>query len=209
MKRLLVRTGVLVAAAVTVAVGLYLGATLLGVFSVEYGFHPGADARAWSGHPLQFAQSADCARCHAPESAALASARHAEIGCQSCHGPLFEHDAASKPDKTSVPVGVPTSALCVRCHTTITARPDSLPQITPTKHFTDACLDCHNPHSGVSNRPPTVSHPLSKLPPCIVCHGPDGFRARTARHPTEPTADTVCLSCHAIGRGQIDVKESR
>lgn len=203
----MLRAAALVVTAVAVAVGLYLAATALGIFSAEYGFHPGADARTWAQHPLRYAESSDCARCHAPESARLLSARHRDIGCQSCHGALAEHDIASKPDRTTIEVAVPTAAVCVRCHTTITARPGSLPQITPARHYTEDCLGCHNPHSGVSNKPPVVPHPLDRLPPCITCHGPDGFRARTARHPVEPTADSICLSCHALGRGLIDVRE--
>lgn len=205
--RTLIRAVALVALAVAVAGGLYVGATLFNVSAAEYGFHPGGDARTWAAHPLRYAESSDCTRCHGPEAAKLASARHRDIGCQSCHGALAEHDIASKPDRTTIEVAVPTAAVCVRCHTTISARPDSLPQITLAKHYTDDCLGCHNPHSGVSNKPPVVSHPLTRLPPCITCHGPDGFRARTARHPAEPTADRICLSCHARGRGQIDVRE--
>lgn len=205
--RTLLRAAALVALAVAVAGILYVGTTIFDVSASEYGFHPGGDARTWAAHPLRYAESADCSRCHVRESSALWSRRHRDIGCQSCHGALADHDVASKPDRTTIEVAVPTSAVCVRCHTTAEGRPASLPQITLTKHYTADCLGCHNPHSGVSNKPPVVSHPLEQLPPCITCHGPDGFRARTARHPTEPTADAICLSCHALGRGLIDVRE--
>ena len=141
------------------------------------------------------------------QATALVSARHAEIGCQGCHGALADHASRSTPGSAPVAVAVPDSSLCVRCHTTISARPEFLPQVTPADHYTDACLDCHDPHSGISQEPPTISHPLDRLPPCITCHGPDGLRARTARHPAEPTEDAVCVRCHAVGRGEIDVRE--
>lgn len=201
------RSAALVLVAAVAAVGLYAGAVLLGVFSNEYGFHPDADAHVWAVTPRRYSISTTCTRCHAPQATALASARHAPIGCQSCHGPLEAHAIASIPDSTTVAVAVPGADLCVRCHTTADSRPSFLPQITPAEHYTDGCLDCHDPHSGISNAPPTVSHPLEDLPACIVCHGPDGFRARTARHPEEPTEDAVCLRCHAPGRGEIDVRE--
>lgn len=204
MRRIALAVG-LAGLAIVVAGGLYAGAFAFGVTSAEYGFHPGADARAWALKPAAYAQSSTCAACHAPQATRLASARHAPIGCSSCHGPLEAHVGASTPDSTTVAVKVPGPELCLRCHTTGAGRPSSQPQITPADHYTDACLDCHDPHSGVANRPPVVSHPLERLPDCIVCHGSDGFRARSIRHPVEPTEDAACLSCHAVGRGEVDV----
>jgi hypothetical protein len=46
-------------------------------------------------------------------------------------------------------------------------------------------------------------HPLANLPECIVCHGPEGFKARNIRHPDEATDDVSCLECHAKGRGPL------
>ena len=31
------------------------------------------------------------------------------------------------------------------------------------------------------------------------------LRPRSIRHPVESTEDAVCLSCHALGRGEVDV----
>lgn len=205
--RMIRRSALFGGAVVVVAVGLSAGVMLFNVFVADFGFHPEADARVWAGREISYAITADCVGCHAPEVERLASARHVEIGCQSCHGPLEAHVLASDPDSTTVPVAVPGSDLCVRCHTTAIARPAFLPQVTPADHYTDGCIDCHEPHSGISKKPPVVSHPLVKLPDCIVCHGPDGFRARTDRHPDEPTEDRVCLACHERGRGVIDVAE--
>jgi len=49
-----------------------------------------------------------------------------------------------------------------------------------------------------------VRHPLDKLPPCLTCHGPEGFKARNQRHPAGTSDDKPCLDCHAAGRGPAD-----
>lgn len=188
---------------------LYVGAVAFGVFSGEYGLHPGADARDWAAHPISYAASSQCAACHNVEAARLDSNLHAPIGCQSCHGPLEAHVLEATPTTVSVPIPVPGPEICLRCHTTAEARPGTIPQVTPANHYTDACLDCHDPHTGISVKPPHVSHPIARLPACITCHGPEGLRARSPRHPKEATDDVACLKCHALTRGQIDVTVSQ
>ena len=70
------------------------------------------------------------------------------------------------------------------------------------------CDGFADPHTGVANRPPVVLHPLEDLPPCLTCHGPDGFKARNQRHPAGSEDDDRCLECHAAGRGPAEREDA-
>ena len=93
-------------------------------------------------------------------------------------------------------------------HPTATRRPSAGPtgfrQITPGSTTSSSCLECHDPHTGIANRPPEVLHPLDDLPACLTCHGPDGFKARNQRHPAGSEDDERCMACHGPGRGPKD-----
>lgn len=183
------------------AVAFLAGAVIAWSPYVQSDVHPDTNPRQWAALEPAFAGAGLCATCHVVEATRLASARHEGIGCESCHGPLRTHALASSATlaRTANPV-VPTDAVCVRCHAAASGRPDGLLQITPGEHYVLRCLQCHDPHTGISHRPPVVLHPLDNLPPCITCHGPDGFKARSQRHPVV-TDDERCLDCHAPGRG--------
>jgi cytochrome c553 len=77
----------------------------------------------------------------------------------------------------------------------------SLKTINPYQHYKPVCLECHDPHTTGATRPPIVMHPLDDLPPCVTCHGPEGFKARNLRHPDATTEDAACLECHGRNRG--------
>jgi hypothetical protein len=180
------------AAAVTVARPL----------TAEFGFHPETGISFWRARDPEFADSAQCGQCHTIEHARLVSASHAGIGCQSCHGPLAEHaDRAGLNADNGFSAAPPASDVCVKCHTAVLGRPASFRTIVPADHYTSTCLACHDPHTGIANRPPVVSHTLDQLPPCLTCHGPAGFKARNVRHPLAASSDKACLECHAAGRG--------
>lgn len=183
------------------AVAFLAGAVIAWSPYVQSDVHPDTNPRQWAALEPAFAGAGLCATCHVVEATRLASARHEGIGCESCHGPLRTHALASSATlaRTANPV-VPTDAVCVRCHAAASGRPDGLLQITPGEHYVLRCLQCHDPHTGISHRPPVVLHPLDNLPPCVTCHGPDGFKARSQRHPVV-TDDERCLDCHAPGRG--------
>ena len=99
----------------------------------------------------------------------------------------------------------PSASPQTRCASGATRRrPAGRPRrqtIVPGTHYVSSCLECHDPHTGIANRPPVVLHPLENLPPCLTCHGPDGFKARNQRHPAGTEDDNRCLECHAAGRG--------
>jgi cytochrome c553 len=170
----------------------------------EVTLQPDANPRTWAALQPTYAGggAATCAGCHEREARRLASRSHENIGCESCHGPLLEHSLASPGTvPAAVRIVVPTAAVCERCHQRAEGRPAAFRQVVPADHYVAECLACHDPHTGISRRPPVVEHTLDNLPPCITCHGPDGFKARNQRHPIVAADDPTCLACHQAGRG--------
>jgi predicted CXXCH cytochrome family protein len=191
--------------AAVLAVGIFAGAAIAWSPYLDFSLNRDSNAKQWAALPLSFDNSSVCIKCHEPEATKLLAAPHKNIGCQSCHGPLLEHstEAAADPTNASgtVAVAVPTDAVCIRCHAQAVGRPTTLNHIVPAQHYVAQCLQCHNPHSGIANRPPVVQHPLDGIPACLTCHGPEGFKARNVRHPSGALTDQQCLECHAAGRG--------
>lgn len=191
----------ILAGSAVLAGAFVVGAAMAWSPYIETDLHPAANANMWAGQELTFAGAGQCAACHETETTRAASARHAGISCESCHGGLREHVASDATlAATTIQPTLPTDSVCIRCHTIAIGRPVSQLQVDPAGHYAPACLQCHDPHSGISRRPPVVLHPLVDLPPCITCHGPDGFKARSQRHPVVD-GDEPCLECHGAGRG--------
>jgi hypothetical protein len=208
------RRGAVLAAVAIVGASAFMAAALLSVARVawspylDYGANPDSNARQWAALDMRFADSDGCAACHEAEATALHAAPHQGVGCQSCHGALLGHataEASARPKTSAVTavmaaaIAMPTDAMCIRCHLEVAGRPGTLKQITASQHYVAQCLACHNPHSSVAIRPPVVPHPLANLPACLICHGPDGFKARSLRHPSGALTDAECLSCHDAG----------
>jgi hypothetical protein len=166
---------------------------------------PQADGIRWANLELTFASSSTCSDCHLQQAQRLSTRTHTGIGCQSCHGALLEHTVEEEqPAANTVKIAVPTDEVCVRCHVQVDGRPAGLRGIVPTEHYVSTCLACHDPHTALANRPPVVDHPLDNLPPCLTCHGPEGFKQRNVRHPAGTSDDKPCLDCHAAGRGPAE-----
>lgn len=188
--------------AAALSVIVFVGGAMAWNPYLRYTLDRDVNARHWAGLELTYASSSVCAECHARQQEELASATHAGIGCQSCHGALLDHAQSGDPAvSATIAVRVPDDEVCLRCHTAATGRPTGFRQIILGQHYVSSCLECHDPHTGVANRPPVVLHPLEDLPPCLTCHGPDGFKARNQRHPAGTEDDSRCLECHAAGRG--------
>jgi cytochrome c553 len=205
--------GVLAGTAV-LSVVLFAGAVMAWSPYLDFTLHRDVDARSWAALEPTYATAAMCTRCHATEFQKATSAKHVGIGCESCHGPLLQH-ALTSPDVAddsitdgSLAIAVPTDDVCVRCHVQADGRPATLLQIVPGEHYVSDCLQCHDPHTGISRRPPIVEHPLANLPPCLTCHGPEGFKTRNQRHPAGSSDDKPCLDCHAPDRGPDDDRVS-
>jgi len=187
------------------AAAFFVGAAMAWSPYIESSIHPDANPRALAALQPAYADTGSCTECHAPEAAKAAAAGHAGIGCESCHGPLRLHVDSSRGTYVATrEIVAPTDELCLRCHTSTVGRPEGLRQVTPADHYAPVCLQCHDPHTAISRRPPEVLHPLAKLPLCATCHGPEGFKARNQRHPVVP--EDRCLDCHATGRGPEGVR---
>lgn len=188
--------------AAVIAVALFAGAAMAWDPYLDFALHRDSNAKQWAALPMTFANSSVCLQCHVTEASRLASHSHASIGCQSCHGPLLAHvEAGENASKADVQITTPTDEVCVRCHVAAEGRPADFKTIVPANHYVGQCLQCHDPHTAWAEHPPVVSHPLENLPPCLTCHGPDGFKARNQRHPAGILTDQECLQCHAAGRG--------
>ncbi|MCK7574642.1 MAG: hypothetical protein MZV65_01165 [Chromatiales bacterium] len=97
--------------------------------------------------PLVFAGRAACADCHGDVVAARAGSRHAQIGCEACHGPLHAHVQAGGEKKPARP---DSRALCARCHESSPWKPKAYPQVVVTEHSpSGSCIaaGCHKPHA--------------------------------------------------------------
>lgn len=198
-------TAGIIATAGVLSAGLFVGAAMAWSPYLDFSLHRDVDAKQTAARELTFASSSTCAECHGPQADKLVSKSHLGIGCQSCHGALLEHTLESEdPGAETVKIAVPVDEVCIRCHVQATGRPAGLRGIIPTEHYVSTCLACHDPHTGVANRPPVVEHPLAKLPNCLVCHGPEGFKQRNQRHPAGTSDDKPCLDCHARGRGPAE-----
>ena len=195
---------VVAGASVALSVSLWVAAVAFAAFSTEYGFHPEADTGTWRQLRPAYSTVTECISCHQPEYKKLTSATHAAIGCESCHGPLAAHVADAPvvgEEGTGFKVTKPTDAVCTNCHVAAIGRPATFRQIVPAQHYLNVCLQCHDPHTGISRRPPIVQHTLLNLPTCVTCHGPEGFKKRDVWHPVTTDEDKTCLLCHLPGRG--------
>ena len=99
------------------------------------------DARA---HAPAFAGRAACSDCHGEVVEEKTKGRHANVGCEACHGPLAKH--ADDPDAVK-PEKPDAKSICLRCHEANTAKPKGFPQVEPKDHGDGSpCPACHKPH---------------------------------------------------------------
>lgn len=199
------RRGALRGSAIVAGLAMALSVAMYGAFAVginevapylERTIHPEWNAQQQAGSELTFAGAATCGGCHKAETTQLVTSKHEGIGCESCHGALEQHAISSPGPDADLLIATPTDELCIKCHEVTTGRPATFPQVNPQAHYTLECLACHNPHSGVSMKPPIVQHPIDGLPHCMTCHGQAAFEARDIRHPEASTDDQACLACH-------------
>jgi hypothetical protein len=198
----LIASAAILGGAAVLAVAIFAGAAMAWNPYLDFALHRDSNAKQWATLTMSFADSSACIKCHVTEASRLIGNNHSAIGCQSCHGALLEHvEAGDNASKADVLIKVPTDEVCIRCHAAAEGRPADFKTIVPADHYVGQCLQCHDPHTTLAQHPPVVSHPLDNLPPCLTCHGPDGFKARNERHPSGLLTDQECLQCHQAGRG--------
>lgn len=94
--------------------------------------------------PIAYAGQAACADCHADIVELRAKARHRNIACESCHGPLAKHAADPGDVTPKLPVATP---LCTHCHAANTGKTKRYPTIDIKDHAgSENCITCHKPH---------------------------------------------------------------
>ncbi len=95
-------------------------------------------------HPVKFAGRQACEACHADQVEVKSKGKHANVGCEACHGALARH--AEDPGSV-VPKLPDTAVLCARCHEANQAKPKAFPQVITAEHSNGlACNTCHKPH---------------------------------------------------------------
>lgn len=111
----------------------------------QYGHFRGNALAEIRNRPISFAGRTACAACHDDKVQALRAGKHANVGCESCHGALAKHADGSMETKPVLP---DTHVLCAKCHEKIAAKPGTFPQVVSQEHSNgEACKTCHQPHT--------------------------------------------------------------
>ena len=139
----LIRVAILLALAIVVF--LFIRNRVIPPDFGKYGhYRPGAmdDIRA---RPVKFAGRQACEVCHSDQVEIKSKGKHANVGCEACHGPQAKHVE----DPSSVIPQLPKAeVLCARCHEANQAKPKWFPQVVTAEHSSGmACNTCHKPHS--------------------------------------------------------------
>jgi hypothetical protein len=94
---------------------------------------------------LHYAGKAMCADCHEERVSDLASGEHANISCETCHGPALAH--ANLEDSATL-ILPKTREFCGLCHSfNPTRKLRVIAQVDLNDHNVGKnCIDCHNPH---------------------------------------------------------------
>jgi tetratricopeptide (TPR) repeat protein len=187
--------------------------------------HPAVppDPPGYLGRPISSEAVRKCLNCHSTDFRAVQKpegrpeARDRGIGCERCHGPAGNHQAAIEASFPEVAIARPRLAstaqvvsLCGECHTApAKTTPDvagfvryQVSSLILSRCFIESreslsCVTCHNPHRDVET---SAAFYQSK---CLTCH-PARATAAAKREagpqltwspcPVNPAGD--CLDCH-------------
>ena len=140
IKRLLILTFVLVAAFL-----LFRSLMIPDTFG-QYGHYRGASLDEIKALDVKYLGEAACLDCHEEYGDMKGEDLHAEISCESCHGPGWKHVEEPAPENIVVPSG---REFCALCHEENAARSNrAVAQISLNEHNPDnSCVECHNPHA--------------------------------------------------------------
>jgi len=112
----------------------------------QYGHYRGQALEDNRNHEVKYLGEKFCLECHEEYGDMKSSDLHAEISCETCHGPGWKHVEEPEPENITLPEG---RAFCGLCHSLNAARlTDNVAQVDLKEHNTGKqCLDCHNPHA--------------------------------------------------------------
>lgn len=112
----------------------------------QYGHYRGQALIDNRNHEVKYLGEKSCLECHEEYGEMKSSDLHAEISCETCHGPGWKHVEEPEPANIILPSG---RDFCGLCHSLNAARTtDNVAQVDLKEHNTeDQCLDCHNPHA--------------------------------------------------------------
>jgi transcription elongation factor Elf1 len=148
MKSRLEHAGHLIRLALVFAVGLGVFAGVRGLLVPssfgQYGHYRGDSLREIAARAPLYAGRDACADCHQDIVDLKKTGKHANIGCEACHGPLAKH--ANDPGALT-PKKPDTAVLCAICHEANAAKPKNFPQVNAKEHSGGmACGECHQAH---------------------------------------------------------------
>jgi ribosomal protein L37AE/L43A len=111
----------------------------------KYGHYRGDALAENEARVPRYSGKDSCSDCHSKIVDQLASDIHANLACETCHGPGDAH--VHKARTIHMPV-VGTRNFCGLCHTKNMARKkERVPQLLMAEHYPEKnCIDCHNPH---------------------------------------------------------------
>ena len=94
--------------------------------------------------PMHYAGKDACVECHEDKVEEIESGMHANISCESCHGPGLVH--FDNPETTNIIIPAERE-FCGRCHAFNLTREGKVAQVDLSEHnIENQCIECHNPH---------------------------------------------------------------
>jgi len=111
----------------------------------QYGHYRGDALGENAARIPKYSGKDSCTDCHSKIVDQQATDVHANLACETCHGPGDAHVHAAKSVKLPK---VGTRDFCGLCHTQNKARNKKVvPQLIMAEHYPEKnCIDCHNPH---------------------------------------------------------------
>ncbi len=111
-----------------------------------YGWHRKSNELEWASLPVKYRTEKVCIDCHRDKYADIKDSPHANISCENCHGPNYDHPKNPKALEINR-----SRSLCLRCHAKLLYKGTlrgSMKGVNPESHYPQAeCMMCHYPHN--------------------------------------------------------------
>ncbi len=112
----------------------------------EFGHYRGDVLNEIQSLEVKYQGETVCLDCHEDYGEFKKVGLHAEISCESCHGPGWKHIEDPNPENILLPEG---REFCGLCHNKNAARDArEIAQVDLNEHNSESdCMECHNPHA--------------------------------------------------------------